>query len=138
MATSGDVRENAILAGGLVVALVATAVVSAVTTSAAVLGVTPLGIALFLVLGIAAPQSLLARTEGDRERLVFAALAVVAGVAVLLAGAARGVSAGTSALAGINRVWDLGFYAALAGLGIVFLVVVGFWRGYRQGAGTAE
>ncbi len=65
-------------------------IVTVVTQSPAVLGVTPLGVAIYLTVGVALPQYLLFRRRGSTLRLGLDSLTVAGAAFVLIAGVATG------------------------------------------------
>ncbi|WP_222918688.1 hypothetical protein [Natrinema sp. SYSU A 869] len=83
--------RGALLVGSsLVVAFLLAGVATVVTESPAVLGVTPIGIAIYLAAGVALPQYLLARRRGSALRLGLASLAAAGAAFVVIAGVATG------------------------------------------------
>ncbi|WP_455449578.1 hypothetical protein [Natrinema thermotolerans] len=83
--------RDALLVGGcFALALLCAAVASAITESPALLGITPIGIAIYLIVGVGLPQSLLARRTGSALQLGLAALAVAGGAGAVIAGIATG------------------------------------------------
>jgi len=96
------VNERRIVAASLLGAVALAAAVGYVTGSAAVLGVTPFGAAIYAFVGLAAPQYLLARQTGSSLRRGLAALATAFASFVLIAGAATGP---------VHRQWRFGLRA---------------------------
>jgi hypothetical protein len=116
-----DIR---VVGASVTLAFLLAGVVSAITESSAVLGVTPVGIAIYLAVGVGLPQYLLSRRTGSRLRL--ACLAAAGGAFVAVAG----IGAGS-----LHAEWSGGLVA------ILFAVVLGnvlgagvreFRSGYRS------
>ncbi|WP_114575841.1 hypothetical protein [Saliphagus sp. LR7] len=121
--------DRRLVAGSLLAAIVATAAVSLVTESPAVLGATPTGIAVYLVVGLAVPQYLLARREGSPLRLGLAAFGAAGAALALIAGGIGG---------NVNATLSVGLPAVLAivVLGVLLGAIVREFRtGYRSQAG---
>ncbi|WP_254764569.1 hypothetical protein [Natrinema marinum] len=119
-------RDARLVGAGFALALLLAGVVSAITASPAVLGTTPVGIAVYLAIGVGLPQYLLSRHSGSRLQLGLAALAVVGATVAMIAGVVTGSP---------NAEWSGGLVA------ILFVVVVGnvvgagvheFRAGYRS------
>jgi hypothetical protein len=88
-------EESRVVAAGVLAAVGLAAAASYATGSAAVLGVTPLGVAIYVGVGVALPQFLLARRTGSAVRLGVAALAGgVAAFALLVDATAFGGAGG--------------------------------------------
>lgn len=80
--------ERRVVFGGLVAAFVVAGAASFATGGPTVLGTTPLGVAIYAGVGIAAPQFLLARRTASTPRVGVAVLATVVTAAALLTGLA--------------------------------------------------
>ena len=118
-------NDAVVIGGGLGLAVLLAGAVSLLTGSPAILGVTPVGIAIYLGVGIGLPQYLLSRRDGSSLRLGLAVLAVAAGVILAAVGVALGAP---------NDAWGIGIVP------ILFVVVIGvlvgsgvraFRAGYR-------
>lgn len=83
-------RDVFLVGSCFVLAVSCAAVASAVTASPAVLGITPVGIAIYLLVGVGLPQSLLFRRTGSTFRLGLATLALVGGTTAVIVGVATG------------------------------------------------
>ncbi|WP_226479429.1 hypothetical protein [Natrinema amylolyticum] len=103
-------RDARLVGGSLVVAFLLAGLATVVTESPAVLGVTPVGIAIYLSVGVALPQFLLARRYGSTLRLGLASLAAAAAAFVVIASVATGSP---------NAEWSGGLVA------ILFVIVLG-------------
>ncbi|MFP8953943.1 hypothetical protein ACLI4Z_13390 [Natrialbaceae archaeon A-arb3/5] len=79
-------NESLLVGSSLVAAVLLTGIVSVLTGSGAVLGLTATGIAIYLAVGIGLPQYLLSRRNGSSVRLGLAALAVGGAVITMVAG----------------------------------------------------
>ena len=100
-------------------------VVSVVTESVAILGHTPIGLAIYLAVGIGLPQFVLARRTGSSLRLGLAVLAVGSAALSLFAGVVTG---------SLTAAWPFGIVPIL--FLVVFGVLIGsgiraFRAGYR-------
>ncbi|MDF9746148.1 hypothetical protein [Natrinema salsiterrestre] len=83
--------NDALVVGGcFVLALSLAGLTGFLTASPAILGVTAAGTAIYLAVGVGLPQYLLSRRSGSSIQLGLAALGVVAGVGVAVAGVAIG------------------------------------------------
>ena len=122
-------RESVVIAGSLGLAILSAGIVALLTGShATFLGGSPVGVAVYLVLGIGLPQYLLSRESGSSLQLGLAALAVAGAVVSVLVGFAIGAP---------TDEWPFGI--ALILLFVVVGNVVGagvreFRTGYRSGS----
>jgi hypothetical protein len=117
--------ERRLVVAGPVAAVVLAGVAGYATGSPAVLGVTPVGVAIYAIVGVATPQYLLARRTEATLRLGLAALATAGGLVALLAGGLGG---------GVNARWGVDLVAVLAGvvLGVLLSAALREFRaGYR-------
>ncbi|QLK26282.1 hypothetical protein HYG81_01265 [Natrinema zhouii] len=73
-------NDSAIVASCLAGAIVLAGIVSALTESPAVLGLTAVGIAIYLAVGVGMPQYVLSRRSGSSLQLGLAAFAVIGAV----------------------------------------------------------
>ncbi|OLZ40869.1 hypothetical protein A6E15_07640 [Natrinema saccharevitans] len=122
-------NDARLVGGSVLCAFLLAGIVTVVTGSPALLGGTPIGIAIYLTVGVALPQYLLSRRRGSALRLGLASLTAAGAAFVLIAGVATGSP---------NAAWDIGL------VGILFVVVLGtsigadiraFRDGYRSAAG---
>ncbi|MDS0474905.1 hypothetical protein [Natrinema sp. 1APR25-10V2] len=114
-------RNGLFVGGCLTLSVLFAGIVSAITASPAVLGVTPVGIAIYLTVGVGLPQYLLSRRSSSRLQLGLAGLAVAGGAVVLIGGVATGSP---------NAEWSGGIVAIL----LVLVLVLG----NALGAGVRE
>ncbi|WP_323677736.1 hypothetical protein [Halorubellus sp. PRR65] len=118
--------ERSIVVGGVVVAVCANAVLGAVTETATLLAVTPVGVLVYLVVGVGLPQLVVYRRTASTGALGTSVLVGVLSGAVLVAGLLGG---------GLWSDWG-GWFAALLLLALlgVLLGVSGraFADGYRS------
>ncbi len=120
--------ERRLVGASLLAALVVSGAVSVTTESPAVLGMTPAGIAVYLVIGLAVPQYLLARRERSPLRLGLAAFGAAGAVLALVVGGIGG---------DVNATLSIGLPTVLAVvvLGVLLGAVVREFRvGYRSRA----
>ncbi|RZH67697.1 hypothetical protein [Natrinema altunense] len=121
-------KRSVVIAGCLGVAVLLAGLVSAITESAAVLGVTPAGIGLYLAVGIGLPQYLLYRTSRSPLQLGLTILAVAGAAIAILVGLVRG---------SLHADWGTGFIVLLVYVVVGNLLGAGvraFRSGYRSGS----
>ncbi|MBZ6496259.1 hypothetical protein [Natrinema longum] len=121
-------KRSLVVVGCLGVAVLLAGLVSAITESTAVLGVTPAGIGLYLAIGIGLPQYLLYRTSGSSLQLGLATLAVAGAAIAVLVGLVRG---------SLHADWGTGFIVLLVYVVVGNLLGAGvreFRAGYRSGS----
>ena len=97
-------NDSNVVAGCLLLAVVTAGLVGAVTASSAVFGATPVGVGIYLAVGIGLPQYLLYRESGSSLELGLAILAVASAALAVLLGLARGAPHGD---------WGLGLVTIL-------------------------
>ena len=119
-------NDSRVVGLSLLLAVSLAGVVSVVTDSLAILGQTPIGLAIYLAVGIGLPQYVLARRIGSPIRLGLAVLAVGGAALAILVGAAMGSLTGE---------WRIGIVPIL--FLIVFGILIGsivreFRTGYRS------
>ncbi|WP_121740775.1 hypothetical protein [Natronorubrum halophilum] len=107
-------NESRVVGLLLLLAISLAAVASAATESVAILGGSPIGLAIYLAVGIGLPQYVLARQTGSPLRLGVALFAVGAAVLSILAGVAMGT---------VTEEWGFGIVPIL--LLVVFGVLIG-------------
>ncbi|QCS42388.1 hypothetical protein [Natrinema versiforme] len=83
-------NDALIVGSSLAVAILLGGITGTLTESAAVLGITAAGIAIYLAVGIGLPQYLFARRSGSPLQFGLAVLAVGAAASVVVAGVATG------------------------------------------------
>ncbi|WP_436344312.1 hypothetical protein [Natronorubrum sp. FCH18a] len=118
-------NDSRVFGLSVLLAVVLAGVASIVTGSFAILGHTPIGLAIYLAVGIGLPQYVLSRRTGSPLRLGLAVLAVGSAALSVLAGAVTG---------SVTAEWRLGIVPILFLL--VFGVLIGsgiraFRAGYR-------
>ncbi|SEP97692.1 hypothetical protein [Natrinema salaciae] len=120
-------NDSAIVGGCLAVAVLLAGIVSVVTETTAVLGLTPVGFGVYFAVGIGLPQFLLYRNSGSSLQLGLSILAVVGAAVAVIAGVVTGAP---------HDEWGLGLVT------ILLVVVVGnllgavtreFRAGFRSG-----
>ncbi|MCU4739911.1 hypothetical protein [Natronoglomus mannanivorans] len=122
-------KESVVVGASLLLAILTAGTVGLLTDSyATAFAGTPVGFAVYLVVGIGLPQYLLSRDGDSATRLGLAALSVVAGVLVVLASVVLPSASPTAE-------WGAGFV-------LLFLVVVGnvlgaTVRAFRDGYRTS-
>lgn len=79
-------RGKRIVLGGIAGAILLTGVVSVASGTPAILAQTPTGAAIYLIVGVAAPQLVLGRRSDDAIRIGMGLLAGVVGLTLLLSG----------------------------------------------------
>ena len=97
-------NDSSLVAGCLALAIALAGLVSAVTESLAVFGSTPVGVGIYLAVGIGLPQYLLYRDGGSPVELGLATLAVASAALAVLLGLVRGAPHGD---------WGLGLVTIL-------------------------
>jgi len=75
--------ENRVIAAGIAAAIVLSGIVMAVVRGPSLSGLTPVETAIFAIIGVAIPQSILARENQSRPRWAVAGLAFCGGVGAL-------------------------------------------------------
>lgn len=112
-------KDSHVALAGIITSLVINGAISAATNTATYLAVTPVGIAVYLVVGIGAPQAFIGQQNGTGTELGLGVLAIIAGVISLGLGVLGG---------GVLVDWGSGF------INILLVLVVGiiFWAGVRQ------
>ncbi|MFC6767759.1 hypothetical protein [Natrinema soli] len=83
-------NDSAIVASSLAGAIVLASIVSALTESPAVLGLTAVGIAIYLAVGVGVPQYVLSRRSGSSLQLGLAVFAAIGAVIATAVGIATG------------------------------------------------
>ncbi len=119
-------RDIPLVGSSFVLALLLAGIASFLTEIPAVLGVTPVGIAIYLAVGVGLPQYLLSRRSGSALQFGLAAFAVVGAAVAVIAGVVTGSP---------NAEWDGGVVSIL--LVVVFGNAAGagvraFRAGYRS------
>lgn len=113
---------------GVLASLAINGAISAATNTATILAVTPVGIAVYLVVGIGGPQAFIGQQNGSSMELGMGVLAIVAGF----------ISLGVGALgSGVLADWGTGFINLLTILvvGVILWASVGqFSEGYASTA----
>ncbi|WP_440771590.1 hypothetical protein [Natronorubrum sp. DTA28] len=119
-------NDSRIVALSLLLAVGLAGVVSVVTDSLAILGHTPIGLAIYLAVGIGLPQYVLARRTGSPLRLGLAALAIGGAALTVLVGAAMG---------SLTEEWRLGIVPILF-LAVFGILIGSIVREFRTGFRT--
>ncbi|MCU4924400.1 hypothetical protein OB905_00170 [Halobacteria archaeon AArc-dxtr1] len=118
-------REAVVIGGSLGLAIVTAGATGLLLGSTAtVFGATPIGIAIYLVVGVALPQYVLSRETGSPAQLGLAALSIAGGVLAILGSLALGSA---TAETGVGRV--LLFVVVLGS--VLGAIVREFRAGYR-------
>ena len=112
-------KDSHIALVGIVASLAINGVISVATNTATYLAVTPVGVTVYFIVGIGAPQAFIGQQNGTSMELGMGVLAIVAGL----------ISLGVGVLgAGILADWGTGF------INLLLIIVVGIilWAGIRQ------
>lgn len=112
-------KDSHVALVGIIVSLAINGAISAVTNTATYLAVTPVGVAVYLIVGIGAPQAFIGQQNDSSMELGMSVLAIVAGL----------ISLGLGVLGtGILADWGSGF------INLLLILVVGIilWTGIRQ------
>lgn len=117
--------SDRLVSAGIGLAVLASGLLSWITGSLAVLGITPAGIAVYLFVGVAGPQYVLARRRGDVTGLGIAALATCGALLALIGGVLVGNLHGEGGV-GVTAVLAIVVFGVLGGA-----VVREFRAGYR-------
>lgn len=114
-----SVKDSHVALVGIIASLIINGVISAATNTATYLAVTPVGIAVYLMVGIGAPQAFLGQKNGTSMELGMGVLAIVAGL----------ISLGLGVLGGeILADWGSGFINLL----LILVVGIMLWAGVRE------
>ncbi|SDJ62097.1 hypothetical protein [Natronorubrum texcoconense] len=119
-------NDSRVVGFSLLLAVGLAGVVSVVTDSLAILGQTPIGLAIYLAVGIGLPQFVLARRTGSPLRLGLAALAIGGAALAVLGGAAMG---------SLTEEWRLGIVPILF-LAVFGMLIGSIVREFRTGFRT--
>ncbi|PGF14477.1 hypothetical protein CP556_20345 [Natrinema sp. CBA1119] len=104
---------------GVIASLAINGAISATTNTATYLAVTPVGIAVYLIVGIGGPQTYIGQQNGSSMELGMGVLAIVAGL----------VSLGVGVLgSGVLADWGTGFVNLL----LILVLGIILWAGVRQ------
>ena len=115
--------ERRIVVTGVVVAVCVNGALGYVTGTATLLAVTPVGIAVYLLGGVAVPQFVVHRRTASTGALGASALAGVASGAVLVVGLLD---------AGLYADWG-GSFVTLLSLALLGVVLSASWRAFAEG-----
>lgn len=121
-------NESTVVGGSLLLAVALAGIAGLLTGSVSVLGVTPLGVAIYLAVGIGLPQYMLGRQRGSPLRVGLAALALIGAVLAVAAGVLTGTTT-QEANIGIISILVVVVFGTLLGA-----VVREFRAGYRAGS----
>lgn len=104
---------------GIMASLAINGAISVATNTAMYLAVTPVGVAVYLIVGIGAPQAFIGQQNDSSMELGMGVLAIVAGL----------ISLGLGVLgSGVLADWGAGFVNLL----LILVVGITLWVGIRQ------
>jgi hypothetical protein len=112
-------KDSHVALAGIIASLIINVAISIATNTATYLAVTPAGVAVYLIVGIGAPQAFIGQQNESSMELGMGVLAIVAGLILL----------GLGVLGfGIFTDWGAGF------INLLLILVIGIilWTGIRQ------
>lgn len=107
-------KDSHVVIIGIVASLAINGAISVATNTATYLAVTPVGVAVYLIVGIGAPQAFIGQQNGTSMELGMGVLAIVAGL----------ISLGVGVLgSGVLADWGAGF------INLLLILIVGIFLG---------